>query len=723
MIRALVALLLCIGGTASASPLNIGVPISEARIGIASTSSSRAPLAAWNGERFLVTWYSTERGAQALLVDADGNPLAQSPTGLPFNHVTAVFWRDGAWTIVGNDEWARISEDGALLDRTPHKLAISGSLRTAVWTGEALVALLEPAFSDFDTKRIVIFDASLQPIAEHTFVLSDVTEVRLASDGDTALLVMTRYQHPTSLMLFDNSGALLRQGTIGGNYVARAVARRGNDSGYVFLTRDAGWPPRAGFTAFSIDPLLRTDVLVRFGADKDLYDSADTLSWDGSAFTFLYFAEGEDEALIHVARFTAGAAILENEPVLPLRQWIPEISGIGSVGGDGATLFFYGTRASQSRFLQMRIGRDAATFAAAPDVALERGAFEQVGPAVATSATQALVVWRERVEPGQPYSVYAARVDSRGRVLDPRSIHLGTTTSGISVASNGTDFLVAWHELTGIRVVPVRADGTPGDKRTIARAGNEAPETGIVRVFSNGSDYLVAWSQPSQNHNRGYAVRVSADGVIDDGLPSVLGTAAMLNGATDGHDYFLIGSSNGRLVSGSDARILMQVTVPGDGSFAMWWNGTDYRSVQYDGFGFRLARVTPHGTATAIGENIQFPRLGAIPSLSFPTLCDMAGCTGLYPFVENGRTWLRELRVAEEDRSASMTPGKSVEIAPFVVDERYGATNIVEIVPFRLDGRTFGAFSRPAMEAPYGGIYRIFIVPMYEQARTRAVRH
>ena len=167
-------------------------PVSDARIGTASTSAPR-PLGASNGTNFLVVWTSADRGGQALLLDAAGQPVNETAVGLPF-HPRAVYWNDDAWYVIGESSvtgrgWVRVDADGMLLDREPHPLAVTGgTLQGAVWAGEALIAIVMDLdqTTHLSTTRAVVLDAALEPKATHVIGNWPVS-LLTASDDESAL--------------------------------------------------------------------------------------------------------------------------------------------------------------------------------------------------------------------------------------------------------------------------------------------------------------------------------------------------------------------------------------------------------------------------------------------------------------------------------------------------------------------------------------------------------
>lgn len=127
---------------------------------------------------------------------------------------------------------------------------------------------------------------------------------------------------------------------------------------------------------------------------------------------------------------------------------------------------------------------------------------DERSPAVASNGTHYLVAWDD-FRSGTTLRVYGSRVSNAGVVLDSGGFLLTSSISDQSspmVASNGTDFFVAWldfrnstsRDLYGTRVA---SNGTVLDSSGLAIGAhpNHSESTPVVRA--NGSDYFVAWME------------------------------------------------------------------------------------------------------------------------------------------------------------------------------------------------------------------------------------
>ncbi|NOJ92074.1 HYR domain-containing protein [Corallococcus coralloides] len=275
----------------------------------------------------------------------------------------------------------------------------------------------------------------------------------------------------------------------------------------------------------------------------------------------------------------------------------------------------------------------------APVPALTRG--PEWNPAVAVGDGVYLVVWAFHNDVN--YDVFGTRVRiSDGAVLDLTGLAVATGTSNQinpSVASNGSDFLVAWDENADLRAVRLSgATGQPlGAPFFVSSAANSQS---ISAIAFDGTQYLVVW-----NDSRSfvgidiYGARVRAsDGMVLDaaGIPiSTAKNAQTLAAVGFDGSQFLVAWSDGRNGGGDDiygSRLLADGTVVDPagiaisteagiqsspsvaavaGTFLVTWD--DKRTGgQSDVYGARVrasdgAVLEPQGLALATGATAQGP--------------------------------------------------------------------------------------------------------------------
>jgi hypothetical protein len=159
--------------------------------------------------------------------------------------------------------------------------------------------------------------------------------------------------------------------------------------------------------------------------------------------------------------------------------------------------------------------------------------------AVARGKDQYLAVWREGwIGQGGASRVFAARLASDGKLLDPKGIELTPSASQRqdrprvafcpstgSGPDGGDKYLVVWQEFNGrdmdVYGVRVGLDGKVLDARPLAIA--VAPETQVMpEVASDGqTGFLVVWQGflPDETSARSFAALVGADGAIGQPVP------------------------------------------------------------------------------------------------------------------------------------------------------------------------------------------------------------
>lgn len=117
---------------------------------------------------------------------------------------------------------------------------------------------------------------------------------------------------------------------------------------------------------------------------------------------------------------------------------------------------------------------------------------------VACGDEVAVAVWLHRDVESGTYRVRAARIDGTGRLLDPDGFEVDQATSSQywpAVATDGTDFLIAWIDGTGgpideLRVRILHSDGTVEASSMLL----ELIEYPNELVIGFGADeYLIAW--------------------------------------------------------------------------------------------------------------------------------------------------------------------------------------------------------------------------------------
>jgi uncharacterized protein (TIGR03382 family) len=157
----------------------------------------------------------------------------------------------------------------------------------------------------------------------------------------------------------------------------------------------------------------------------------------------------------------------------------------------------------------------------------------QSQPAVAFDGTQFLVAWHD-LRGGADYDIYGARVSATGTVLDASGLPISTATGfqqSPSIAAAGGTFFVVWDDRrdagnTDVYGARVRSsDGGVLDPTGLPLATGPVAQGGST-VVSDGSRFLALWGHSTSSTTSAlYAARVQTDGVVlDPGGVSLLGS-------------------------------------------------------------------------------------------------------------------------------------------------------------------------------------------------------
>jgi hypothetical protein len=182
-------------------------------------------------------------------------------------------------------------------------------------------------------------------------------------------------------------------------------------------------------------------------------------------------------------------------------------------------------------------------------------------PGVASDGTNYLLAWGETGE-GQDFNITGRRVSSSGLVLDTAAIRISTAEmdqSCPSIAFDGRNYLVVWTDgrngmdcdVYGARVTP---DGIVLDSAGIP-IGTGAGYQFLPTIVFDGVNYLVSWSDDRSGTNCDiYCARVSPKGVVLD--------SANLLVSARGYDAY----SPGMAFDGSATQVVWTEYVPGEGA-------------------------------------------------------------------------------------------------------------------------------------------------------------
>jgi len=278
-------------------------------------------------------------------------------------------------------------------------------------------------------------------------------------------------------------------------------------------------------------------------------------------------------------------------------------------------------------------------------IAVSLGANSQAAPAIASDGTDELIAWldqRVNTDGSFEEAVYAGRVSASGQILDGTGLRLSASTTaglgGADVAFDGTNYLVVWAQpngsfgdILGVRIAP---DGTIVDPTPIVLARSTSADILDPHVASNGTNWEVAWLRfPPATGLEIRAESVRGDGTV--ARRTLVSTDADANSqvdvGTDGTGYLVAWASHyassdvlGARLTAS-GKLIDVVAIPISTASSIQWtpsvsNGSDPYLVtwedwrnpatQTDVYGARVASdgsvLDPAGIAVSTGADSEF---------------------------------------------------------------------------------------------------------------------
>jgi MYXO-CTERM domain-containing protein len=159
------------------------------------------------------------------------------------------------------------------------------------------------------------------------------------------------------------------------------------------------------------------------------------------------------------------------------------------------------------------------------DIVIAKAPSWQFFPAVASNGTDFFVAWEDQRNQATQWSdIYGTRVTAAGVVTAPNGIPISTTATSEwepAVGSNGTDFIVVWaedHQGTGqdLYASRVSASGSVIDPDRFL-VSNAASNQFRPAIAFNGDAFLLAWQDSRAGNTDIYAMRLDAAGATLDG--------------------------------------------------------------------------------------------------------------------------------------------------------------------------------------------------------------
>lgn len=441
---------------ASGNPLET-VPFAVA----AGPASQKNPRASWNGTNWLVVFESVDFGGtgyyqaslEALRVAPGGQVLDPKPIKLynmsPSGGIWAVASDGSGWVVVNqatsvNSDVvaARISASGVLLDPGPRSLLAATYYSRAefqlAYAGGVFLLGYEESATGYDPTNAIRFDAFLNVLDAAPFPLVPSPLGRMISNGSGLYAVWNQQLPDFSMAVFGS-----RIGTNGQKLDGNGVNISGTNEPVAYTTT--------------------------------------SVAWDGSRWKVTWgSADGT-----HVARVSTAGQVLDPGGVLVAG---PK-SGVSASAGNGSVqLAWSDFVTSNYEVFSAQIG---STNVAGPNRTLSVGAPAQLRNDMATSGNGYMMVYRSSTATRN--RILAQPLDAAGNPLTAAPTELDAADSPDypgypAVAWNGSVYLAAWNNATGVVARRLQANGTPVDAAPFLVMN---PGFGPVDVEALGGDFLV----------------------------------------------------------------------------------------------------------------------------------------------------------------------------------------------------------------------------------------
>ncbi len=541
------------------------------------------PAVAWSGSSYLVTWsdarsgqsdiYGARVGSDGTVLDQDGLLLWNSPNAAQSPRLAwgganyLLVWSEFPGAFTENVLAERVDANGVVLDTQPlpiavgnndfrssPSVAVGGALFLVGYEDQNLIS--EPIRGKRVTADGVILDGG-DGIAIGASNTGSAAPI-VGWDGKDFVIAWNLYTssfgNRTSAARVTTDGQVLDQIAIdiaGTGYEPTfAVASDGTDSLIIWA-----------------DDLYPTDNILgcRLTQDGQVLDGTGFLvsTFPNPTITPAVASNGngyvvvwEDDRLspaIYANRVTAGGRPRDGAGI-PIDVGTTDQDP--AVAWDGANYLIVWTHIGPAGHADIEGARlsPAGVVLDSPAIAISAATADQTSPSVASNGTNFLVAWEDSRNGGA--DLYGARVSSDGVVLDPGGIAISTAAKAQeqpSVASDGSIYLTVWgdHRNGSSDIYGARVDtnGTVLDPDGIAVSLATADQT-TPSLAWNGTDFLLAWADTRQGAgNDIYAARVSSDGVVLD--PDGIAVSTFVD---DQQDPTVTTTTSGALIVWADHR-------------------------------------------------------------------------------------------------------------------------------------------------------------------------
>ncbi|WP_224248727.1 hypothetical protein [Hyalangium gracile] len=430
--------------------------------------------------------------------------------------------------------------------------------------------------------------------------------------------------------ILDEPGLVVSTGP--GNSADPQVASNGTDF-YVV------WSQFQGETWSVRGTVVSSEGVVAEPGGRRLSAAVGSENWphvasDGRNYLATWYTSGADgTSNVYARRVSSTGQVLDTADIpIATGEGYDETSPVVASNRSVYLVAWSDERGGSSRAYATRVSSDGVVLDPPGGFALSGSSLQYV-QAVASNGTNFLAVWLDYRNTGSR-DLYASRVTADGAVVDGAGLVVATTRSisesYASVASNGTDYLVAWtawntasstFQNLGCRILASAVGTSPVlDTTSLVLSPNASHKHPVIAPA--GSDYLVAWDGTSTATTDLYSARVSASGTVTAGGGFPLKTVSALYQAepvvaSNGTNYLVVWTETGggtikiqgarvsreggvldmhglRLTTAARERQAPAVSSNGTDYLVTWM---DYREGNWDIYGGRVLGSGPAASA------------------------------------------------------------------------------------------------------------------------------
>ena len=518
-------------------------------------------LAVWADHRSMPDgvgyFYETASDIYGMRLDGDGNLLDAVPFVVTQAQATQenpkVAWNGTHWLVVFESYTitaggyyqkslaaVRVAPTGQVVDATPIRLysfSPAGGAWAVASDGTDWVVVSETSDSNSSLKalRITAGGAVEQPpklLMPSTFYLR--FHLRLAYANGVFLFAWTDNDTTTLALRFDSALNVLDAGPITLLTGSPVESLASNDDQFYIVWHKT----QPDYSVVVTGSRVGTDGQklepdgVNISGNTQPQPGATALAWDGTSWRVTW----GDNTGVRIARVSAGGQVLDPGGVALTGPSAGPIAGTPS----GGVQIVWGSYISAES--DVYTANVSAGSSAGPTRGLSAGGPMQIRPDLAVGVDGYMAVYRSDISAAR--RIMAQPLDANGEPIGagPIQLDLGDNLYGPgipSVAWNGSLYLVAWNNSSGIVALRVLQDGTPVDPAPFAVTSGFGP----VDVAALGDLFLVVGLRYDAYHQWVYGVgarvRGSDGAVLDPGGLALAGTFARWAAVTTLGDRWL----------------------------------------------------------------------------------------------------------------------------------------------------------------------------------------